>query len=179
MIYVGFDPGTRHSGIAAVKDGVVLSVASVNATNEEQACERVAHKLPHFINRLLHIDKSIFVVIESQEYRKERSEGNPAQLFTVAHVAGAAYGAVACVGVPSMFVAPMTWKGSVPKLQHHRRTLTRLGWSWTETDGKLPYCVPAVLPLVGGYETISKSSWPDVIDAIGMALWLENKRRES
>lgn len=175
MIYLGVDPGSRRTGIAALNhDGAVRFVQCLAADDIRQMIWRVA--------REIRIPSDEFAyAVEDQEYRHERGKGSPATIFPFAQVAGAAAATLAARSraIP-VLVPPMKWKGSVPKLQHHRRLLTKMGWSWVEQGGKNPYCVVNGVNNVIGFEEIKPTQWPEVLDAIGIALWLREKhRRES
>lgn len=170
MIFVGVDPGSKRTGIAAVnQEGGVRYVQCISATSTEQMIENLAHRL-----RISGGDYCF--AVEDQEYRHERAKGSPATIFPFAQAAGAAAAILAeRSSSPVVLVKPMVWKGSVPKLQHHRRLCHKLSWEWEERGGKEPYVVPTVPDWrVQGADDITATQWPEVLDAIGIALYLRD-----
>lgn len=180
MMYVGIDPGSKCSGFAAVEQGRVLAVAAIAACDEEHECACLAADLPAIVGWRGVVPFRF--AVEGQEYRHAQAKGSPNDQFKLAHAAGAAFAALSRLPAAEMgmFVVPSKWKGTVPKLPHHRRMLTKLGWKWTEAGtGKNAYCVPTEFIDAPSYDLakITKTQWPEVLDAIGIALWLEEKHR--
>lgn len=178
MRYVGVDPGTKNLGWAIVDEaGQVVQVGVVRATSAEHMVHQLFQYLP------TQFDTVAQVVVESQEYRHGRAKGNPNDLFPLANIAGVAAGllydrAARDKGVSGVrFVTPMEWKGSVPKAPHHRRLCDKLRWKYHESSTKDPYIIPDFdeeeSPL--GDEHLRATDWSEVLDAIGLALWLREQ----
>lgn len=177
-MYVGIDPGSKCSGFAAVEGGRVLAVAAIAACDEEHECACLAQDLPAIVGWRGLV--AFRFAVEGQEYRHAKAKGSPNDQFKLAHAAGAAFAVLSRLPAAEagQFVVPSKWKGTVPKLPHHRRLLTKLGWSWEERGtGKGAYCAVTSPLVIHNIGTITKTQWPEVLDAIGIALWLEEKHR--
>lgn len=179
MIFVGVDPGSRCMGIAGVDEGNnVRFVQALRASSREVMICKILGAMRCTIGI-----EDIQFAVEDQEYRQTRGKGSPETLFPLAQVAGAAYARLTSEGTtagPGRFVTPMEWKGTVPKLQHHRRMLEAMGWPYDEIAKKNPYCVPnfTIWKPKGeilGLDQIAGTEWPEVLDAIGIARWLRNQ----
>jgi hypothetical protein len=181
VIYIGVDPGSTRSGLAAVRNSKVLAVCVAVGCDEADECACLPDVVARFRKDLLFgVGEFFGFAVEGQEYRHAQSKGSPQPLFKVAHAAGAAFAALARMPMCSHgeFVLPSKWKGTVPKLQHHRRLCHKLGWEWIEKATKDPYVVVRVTngDVVGAGE-IKDREWSEVLDAVGIALWLEEKHR--
>jgi hypothetical protein len=176
MIFIGADPGSRVAALAAVDSvGAPVVVQVLRAKGKAAMIQQVADTVRTFLGNIHDYYVSPLspgyglAAIEDQEYRHGRAKGSPSQLFPVAQVAGALF-AEMCEVVPCRFVTPTDWKGSVPKIVHHRRLLKALGWAWDESGTADPYLIPHVPTNLWGAD-VRNPEWPDVLDAIGLARW--------
>lgn len=178
-VWVGFDPGSRRSGVTAVDEAGVPFRTHVfrSTTGVIGMALDVADALPTF---LLQLGEDGYDVVsfgvEGQHYQHKNAKGSPDQLFPVSMAAGVALG-LACEAWDCHIVQVKDWKGSVPKLPNHRRLLKTLGWTWTETDTVNPYAIPdfASTCKVDGEEQVRPTEWGEVLDAAGIARWLRTE----
>jgi len=188
-LVMGVDTGMHSMGVAIVDETKrVLQVEAINTPNKFTGKDAILYQINmfrSFLNRIdspypWGIDKTVieFPVIK---YLKGGKKVNPESIKKLAAVAGGVYGVCSekaryderfsCLVQPfggGDFVEPTEWKGTVPKLQHHRRICASLGWSWRE-EGKI--LIPGLPMDVIGREQLNKKNAPDIMDAIGLALW--------
>ncbi len=113
---VGIDPGVHECGVA-IEIGLHRKALLVAGTLPEML-DLVWGYVP--------IAGRLYVCVEGQQiYRSEDSKGDPNDMINVAQVAGAMLGMLLVDHAPEPTVykvpLPRTWKGSLPKKQHHAR----------------------------------------------------------
>ncbi len=121
---VGIDPGVHECGVAIECDD----------SNPSRHCmQRIAFlaagTLPEMLDRVWGCvpgEGSLHICVEGQQiYRSENSKGDPNDMINVAQVAGAMLGMLLVdhAPLPTVYKVPLprTWKGSLPKKQHHSR----------------------------------------------------------
>jgi Holliday junction resolvasome RuvABC endonuclease subunit len=175
MIVLGIDPDLHHTGLSMVKDGVPQDLACVTVDRKlvgPEAVMAMARALPAALHSLSKLEPVVAVVENQQIYTGTQGRARPDDILKLGQVAGAALAAIEhvfCVD-KVFFPKPQRWKGSVPKLIHQRRILSRLGWETVETKTTVR---PKGNPL--GFH-LAATHWSHVLDAIGLALWGEKQR---
>lgn len=190
MIYLGCDPDTHSTGMAAVDEhGRVLGVWCIKAKGktEGQAVVAMSRAFDAFLPKIYATDDLDWhsldaVAVEFPEIVYSAREGkNPRNIITLTAVAGVCLGRIVAstyFKCNHYFPRPREWKGSVPKHIHQARTCKHLGWAY-EVHGKDQgrYCQPSDPPKLLGDDTLNPGDWKHIMDAIGLALWAKDKSR--
>jgi hypothetical protein len=115
------------------------------------------------------------VAVEAQEIYQFGTgrTANPKSIMYLATVAGMALAAHSRA-FHLFFPTPQAWKGSVPKIIHQARILSKCGWKY-EKVGTLDngYCYPVDVPI--GLGDFKKTDWKHLVDAIGLALYAKEQ----
>lgn len=161
-LIIGIDPGINNTGLCAMLDGVVLSVALIRrsydalAANAKDQCYWLndfrfnVHKSLDARSQTVIPPRPVFVVEMPRIY--PTSNGN--DIVDLAFMAGALLARGMEYG-EGFVVYPHQWKGNVPKDIHNNRMLA------------------AMPELETSLAQFLKSKREHIIDAAGIALWQE------
>ena len=121
MKVLAVDPGVKATGLAFFDDYNLVGVTLARARSLELMIQALESARP------VEMGVPEIVIIERPVVYRRGGKGDPADLISVAIVAGAA----ACTfgrgtWTETKFVEPRTWKGSVPKNIHNERIIDRL-----------------------------------------------------
>lgn len=150
MTLVAIDPGKKSAGVAIFRHGLLWDCELVRAPDHEHMCifaGLVGFALDNRGNEAM---------IEVPRVYPKGHTPNPNDLIPVAVVAGVFGRVLAGKGARVRFVAPKTWKGSVPKVVHNNRVMKKL------TGAEL-----RVLDDCGAPASLRHN----VVDAVGIGLW--------
>jgi len=174
MNILAVDPGSRVTALASLSRKS-LSVQVLRAKGEVGMICQVVDEMRYLCEGWIPYDH---VVVEGQEYRHARGS-NPNQLMPLAHVAGAVAGAALRSNrdMALTFARPTEWKGTVPKLPHNMRTAKKLGWKFHASETKAPYVVVDDCGDTDIVGEVRPREWSDVLDAVGLALWMKGQKR--
>ena len=115
------------------------------------------------------------VVVEGQRIRTAAGAEtkNPQSIVELATAAGACVGAARAYfpDCPVMIVEPAAWKGTVPKLIHHKRICHHLGWSFES----LKTYIKPLDPTCDEVGEVKPADYKHILDAIGMAQWARDR----
>lgn len=174
MIITAFDPGYVKAGIAQIEvfeDGIFVEHAGF-ILPAWQAPGKSLQKVDAMIAGLEKYKKDFpqffvcdMLVVEAQESyprRAGRSGANANVLIRMGKVAGAFYTMVDAK--EKCFVLPKTWNESRSKEQNHPRIFAGI-------ENKDPATWPWV-------HKVTASNYEHAIDAVGMALWMYNQKKE-
>lgn len=150
MTLVTIDPGKKSAGVAIFRHGLLWDCMFVRARAHEHMCITAG-----FVGFALDSRDNEAMIEVPRVYPKGHTP-NPNDLIPVAVVAGMFGRVLAGKGARVRFVAPKTWKGSVPKEVHNRRVTKKL------TDAELRVLDKCGLPA---------SLRHNVVDAVGIGLW--------
>ena len=130
-------------------------------------------------------DNLLAFAVEGQEIVYSAAQGvNPRSMLPVAVVAGAALQRFTHdwpEGCHTFsFPLPAQWKGQVPKQIHQARLCSALGWTYetvgdNPSDGYARPTEPEQYKNVLGANTLGKTDWKHVLDAIGLARYAREK----
>lgn len=177
MIALGIDPDSKDCAIAAWGDDGPFAaqvIHVVRRTTDVQSQVLMAAALADHNPRweLFGLDVTT-IAIEGQQIDGRRAR--PADLFTLAHVTGAAlawcteWWGMANILIPT----PREWKGSVAKHAMQARLYNELGWEYTKHgSGAGRYARPIFIP--DNFKHITKGQWKHVGDALLLAKWAYN-----
>ena len=172
MIYIGVDPDTEHTGVVALEATAPgmwrwhLSYARARGGLALMRMPTMASALAYTFDDILRrwtYPTTVHVAIEWQHIRVRGGENkNPNSIMPVQAVAGMAVAAVESArrthhDIEYVFPAPNDWKGSVPKPESQRRILV---------DAERTASLDAL-------QTVPKTIRSEVIDAMGLCLWLK------
>lgn len=154
MKICAIDPGTKETGLALFDDGKLKHCTLMRAKS-----------IDGMINELANVDwpalfdyPDIVIVEQPTIYPRDGAKKSNA-LIKVSLIAGAAASAFGCSSWTTVkFVEPRTWKGSVPKDIHNKRTLDKL-----DHGESLVYTM-RMISLPGGLVH-------NMVDAIGLGLY--------
>lgn len=174
LAYIGVDPGVNLTACAAVDTAGAPTYLCMHRKDTLSSDADFCRDLEVLLGQ--HSD-AIEAAIERPEYRYGRGKGSPNDLIRLGCVAGAAARALGAWAIRVRFVTPTEWKGSVPKLPHHRRLMRDLGWAFKEAGGKDKYVVPMLTPAQSAAleipsGPINPTDWNHALDAIALARWL-------
>ncbi len=174
MIAIGIDPDCKDCAIAAW-DGAgpfaaqVIHVVRRKTKVQSQVLMAAALAGKNPLPELFGLDVTT-IAIEGQQIDGRRAR--PADLFTLAHVTGAAlawcteWWGMANILIPT----PNQWKKSVAKHAMQARMYSRFGWGYTKHgSGSDRYARPVNPP--SNFDHITKGQWKHVGDALLLAQW--------
>lgn len=185
MIALGIDPDVKDLAFGLWDENGPLDAAVVHVTGRKvgNSAVRMAQQL---FTSLIHasywfrqsISRIEVVAIEGQQ--KDKRRARPKDLFTLAHVTGAAlHWTVSHWPEASIYVpTPREWKGGVAKHAHQARLYHDLGWGYTIIgSGDNRYARPSGLT-PSKFKYITPGQWKHVGDALLLARWAYNKAKE-
>jgi len=175
MFFIGVDPDTVRPAFAFLsEEGEVKHLFCPKIPNKENY-----KMMEQFSESASDVDGSILdgkgrACIESQ-YIGSNSTAN--STMHLARNCGACQVLLTIFGVAvddfelisQKLIAPVKWKGSIPKDIHQARVLKKLGWGYVKKGGKSPYCIPKNPP--DQFKHLKAGEWKHLVDAIGMAMW--------
>lgn len=174
MHALGIDPDVKDLAIAGWdEDGptAAMVVHAIGKGQGEQSQVRMARLLDGTTPGM-QFDFDVINIIAIEGQQIDRRGVPPRDLFTLAHVTGAAMNwcvkwfKTARIIVPT----PKEWKGGVAKHAHQARLYRDLGWGYTIIgSGKGRYARPTNPP--SRFNHISPGQWKHVGDAILLAKW--------
>lgn len=180
MLFLGFDPDLHTSAFATVDENmevVNLHIFRVPATLKGREAVKAMADTINMNGRWAGGVVFGGYAVEAQEIYPtgpQRTK-NPTSILLLGHISGAALCALSGVygvGEHRYFPTPIQWKGSIPKIIHHRRILTRAGYNDAqifETGSKEDgYC-----GLIDS--AFNRGDWKHLTDAIGLAQWAANQ----
>lgn len=177
MITVGIDPDVHDCAIAWWNAEGPLGAGVVHARRSEgnsavQMAREIANDDDDF-EALFHDDVKI-VAIEGQQV--DGRKARPRDLFTLAHVTGAAL-LWSCLQYPHATIlvpTPTEWKGGVAKHAMQARLYHDIGWGYEIAgSGRGRYARPLKIPLA--FDHITPGQWRHVGDALLLARWAYNQ----
>lgn len=173
MKCLGFDPDLHHSGIAIVENGKLLMVALTSAHHTAKGRRAAVENIASAAGIAWPNDEIDRAVIECpQIYRGGKNKADPADLINLALVSGGASDLIKRIypGAAQGFVLPQEWKGTIPKMIHHKRICEDLGLKYT-TDARDTRVIPTWPTDTVVIGTITPARAQHVLDACGMAVW--------
>lgn len=191
--HLGIDPDLQRPALAVVRgrDIVLVACPKTSGTKQQAAVLELASEAMHWMDTACeelafaghHFPSMATVTVEAQKvYWGSGSTKNPQDIVVLAAAAGVMLNAAVArwPHADADFPLPETWKKGVPKHIHQARVLSRLGVSYQKAGGKSdPYCVPlwpeGKRPI--GAEGLNKSDWKHVVDAIGLAVYGQERTR--
>lgn len=176
-IFIGIDPDLHNTGIAVVDStGRVITVECVSVAASLRADHAVVAMSGALVNAMRFYDQTYAintVAIEGQtiSFRQTR---DPNSIIQLAHVTGCAVSAVRAHCICAILIpTPAKWKGQVPKHIHHERICKKVGWDCEIHGSKAGrYGVPTNAQMG---TTIKTGQWKHALDAVGLALWAQEK----
>lgn len=181
MRFIGADPDLQTLSLATVDENSVLCEVMViknlkGLKGREAAVELIGQLVHHGYSMPCLSHPVAAMAVESQEIAYTAQSGaNPRSLLTLAPISGALVFIAHCADAERVYLpAPQKWKGSVQKIDHHRRIFKRIDWEYEEKSG---YCCP-----VPGYEKdldfvkcfngkLNPGDWKHITDSVGLALY--------
>lgn len=156
--FCGVDPDTKSTGFARVgPDGVIVGVA---VAKEGRLARDRMDAMANAINFHAFLYQSDVVAVEWQRIRP--SDRRPDDILSVGAVAGMALAAAASWGPVATYLPyPSEWKGTVSKREHQARILRAAGLT-LESDV---------------FKSVPKAMRTHCVDALGLALWAQEKYR--
>ncbi len=159
--YIGIDPSTKATGIAIIfpTGKIKLLVAK---TKGRLVRDRFAGMAWALMEQMPVVPLPV-AAVEAQHIRYH--EKNPNAMMGVQAVAGMAICALIFSRVaPSNIYAPLPceWKGSIPKEIHQERILKKAGLTFDSPE----------------FRGIPSGSRSDVVDALGLAMWAMEQRKQ-
>jgi len=179
MIALGIDPDVHDLSIAAWNDHGPMAAQVVHVKQRKGAyvqsqvrmAERLAGTDPDHPMWGAPVGR---IAIEGQQIDGRRAR--PKDLFTLAHVSGAALAwCMEWFGSAAMFLpTPAEWKGAVAKHAMQARLYSDLGWGYTiHGAGTDRYARPAEAPK--NFQHVTRGQWKHVGDALLLARWAHEK----
>lgn len=165
---MGVDPDTFNTGIAVVSGRVPLRGRELENVRVERVHaasakgRQIRSRLVDMLDAILAGMESLLVpdpdlvVVEGQAFRP--NDPRPDDIVQLAVVQGIAAGIGWTISSEVMMPLPVSWKGTVDKVEHQRRVLRDLG-------------LAEDLDEVPGAATLNKTSRRQVVDGIGLAVW--------
>lgn len=171
MIICGIDPDTTHTAVAFGTKHQLKAVYVIEVPRKPGQKPKIdmIREIGIVLPGLLRIWQPKVLVVEGQAIH-HKGKAPPADILSIAQVAGAAAG---CNGVGGVLLIPEPheWKGSVPKPIHQMRTYRAFGLA-AEQRSDYAYPLPSsALNAIHGANELSQSDWKHVGDAAGMVLW--------
>lgn len=171
MIYIGIDPDTKATGIGVLKGGkpvaALLCRASGRFTKDRAPgmIESLHRGLQDINNDFCGFAPSGIVEV-AIEWQKIRAGEYARKAQNIADVLGVSYACLAVVKMVFPYAEielplPSEWKGTIPKAVHQKRVIRKLGLEGPNAD------------LLKG---MTKTNASHVIDGLGLALWLSQRR---
>lgn len=172
MYFIGCDPDLSSTALAAVTD-----IGKLRELRVFRAYTKLAMiKTIGWVDSFCFVEKTNAFAVEAQEIYPSgpNKTKNPGDILHLSQVAGALLGR--CfedyrLGIEfGYFPLPVQWKGSIPKIIHHRRILNKAGIPADyvgEAGGKDPYCYIKAGPWHDAFP--NKGDWKHLCDAIGLA----------
>jgi hypothetical protein len=173
MNAIGIDPDCKDLALALWGDEGPISAEVVHLVGTNKTGEQSQIRM---MRALVGRDRPDFwrgvrtIAIEGQQI--DRRTKRPADLFTLAHVTGAAalwmgtHYPDARIIIPT----PSEWKGGVAKHAHQGRMYLALGWGSTVVGtGPGRYARPTNVP--DPFKHISPGQWKHIGDALLLARW--------
>lgn len=160
--FIGIDPDTKATGIAMVgPEGVqMVGLARAKGRYAVDRLPEMAQSIDEAIAPMMAYLGDKRVAIELMHIRPH--ERNPNSIINVQAVAGMAIASARLRGAVEILTPiPSKWKGTVPKEIHQKRILAAEG-----LDIEAPV-----------FEGIPKSMRTHVVDAIGLARWIEKQNK--
>lgn len=180
---LGVDPDCHNTAFAVVRKDRLFSVGCTYVSKKIKGQRCAPHIFKQSVVKFYGTIPSLVCVMEGQTIRKKSGHEtkNALSIVQLAMAAGAALGAVMAQRPDAVMIVvdPVVWKGSVPKQIHQVRLLKKLCWSY-ETVGnvKTGYARPidpTDYDRVCGADSLRKGDWKHVMDAIGLAFWLNDQ----
>ena len=176
-MYIGIDPDTKDTAVAAIdyhnkivgiwaikrrdkltkEEGVVSMSVPINAFFKQVAFTNIDH-----------------IALESQEIYTgagKYNTKNHASMLILAQVTGIILSNLIRLEIwkeDISLVRPKTWKRSVPKPIHQKRTYEAMGLLYREKNG---YSIPVIDYDFLGKKQLNPGDWKHAGDALGLALW--------
>lgn len=189
FMYLGLDPDLHRTAIALVDEHnnlVGVGCCRVSAKKKGiQACLSMIGALEEMWHDwFTGQDNIVAAAIEGQDITYTAKRGaNPNDILKLAPISGAAcayarvFNRTANIYMPK----PVEWKGSKPKLIHHKHICKfMLGWEYEEKAG---YVIPDIpdkdKDSIIGLDTINPSDWKHIMDAVGLAYWARESYRKN
>ena len=184
-VVIGIDPDTSCVGIAAVSmsDGNLVGVRAVKSKGSLKGAAKVVATIDKCRGCLVEFVKEMgnppvsAILVEDQTVAYTAAKGiNPGKILGLSQVAGALV-SEGCYETHTALVQPSTWKGSVPKQIHQNRILSKFGvvaepvGSAQNSGYSRPKDPNEKWGDVVGVDSLSKSDWKHVVDAIGIAVY--------
>jgi len=176
MIVLGFDPDTKTTGFAMMRDKTPLHARLLAVPNRREPIATRRLKMVEVLSDFLsdfrienpdamHVDR---IVVEGQRIRAG-GRARPQDIVHLAQMAGAIVGACRMLWpqVEILVPEPQDWKGTVRKDVFTRRILRNL--MLEHQTGGLYYAGGHVR--VPGTVNLKQADVTHVVDALGLALW--------
>jgi len=185
MRFIGADPDLHTLSLAAVDENSVLRevlvIKNLKGLKEREAAVELIHQLVHHGHSMPCLRHPVTAMaVESQEIAYAAQSGaNPRSVLAIAPISGALVFLAQCTDAEMVLLpAPQKWKGSVKKIDHHRRIFKKMGWEYEEKSG---YCCP-----VAGYRKhleyiecfngkLNPGDWKHITDSVGLALYAKSE----
>lgn len=165
VLTLGIDPDTKNTGMALVLDQKLVWAGIATYTRGRPAMDRatgMAEAIQEHIRTLLHHYKIDRAAVEWQKLtvgRRGADVTRPNSILEVAAVSGSALASCIALGIDTHPFLPLAWAGSIPKEVRQRRQMTNMGLTAEDLNEF----------------SISEKDHTHVIDAIGIAAWLNRK----
>lgn len=175
-IALGIDPDVKDLALGVWDDDGPWGAEVIHLVGKSKIGEQSQVRMAHALSRKENtIAMPHIIAIEGQQVDGRRAR--PRDLFTLAHVTGAAIHW--CAGLfPFAHIivpTPTEWKGGVAKHAHQARLYDDLGWGYEIIgSGNGRYARPDLPPST--FDHITPGQWKHVGDALLLARWAHQQQ---